>query len=274
MVVVLLKVVQSIVTEKLVAMLTKIIVVNVLVELPDLEACVGNPYNGQPQAIPGKVQVEFFDEGGQGTAYNDITPEQPAGSFRTSEGVFVEGTAGNYNVGYTTAGEWINYTVDIEYYGTYNLEFRVASERTLGAWHLELDGETIAGTNQSLSTATGGWQTYTLVTTDLVTLPEGKHVLTLVIDGPDFNIDYIDFILDDILVGTSKGIGADEIITYPNPVNDYLMIQGDLTQNWSLYNALGYEVISGAENQVNMQSLSSGVYFLHINSQVIKVVKN
>ncbi len=239
-----------------------------------LEACVGNPYNGEAQKIPGKVQVEFFDEGGQGIAYNDITPSQPAGSFRTSEGVFVEGTTGSYNVGYTTTGEWINYTVNIEYTGTYNIDFRVASERTAGAWHLELDGETITGSNKALSTATGGWQTYTLVTTDLVTLSAGNHILTLVIDGPDFNIDYIDFRLKEILVGTSYDIITDEIITYPNPANDYLMIQGNITQNWSLYNALGFEVKSGTENQINMQSLSSGVYFLHVNSQVIKVVKN
>lgn len=238
------------------------------------EACVGKPYKGTPQEIPGKVQMEFFDEGGQGVAYNDVTADQPAGSFRASEGVFVEGTANNYNVGYTSMGEWINYTVSIQHSGTYTVEFRVASERTDGKWHLELDGETIVGTSKGLSPASGGWQTYTLVKTDLINLTKGNHVLTFVVDGPDFNIDYMDFKLIEIISGSGDYFATEQIVTYPNPANDYLIIQGVIKQDWSLYNALGFEVNSGIENQINLQALSSGVYFLHINSQVIKVIKN
>ena len=31
----------------------------------------GKPYQGQPQIIPGRVQAELYDSGGQGIAYND-----------------------------------------------------------------------------------------------------------------------------------------------------------------------------------------------------------
>lgn len=35
------------------------------------EAYSGRPYESRPQVIPGRVEMEWYDTGGQGVAYND-----------------------------------------------------------------------------------------------------------------------------------------------------------------------------------------------------------
>src|SRR5206468_150627 len=44
------------------------------------------PYNGTPAPLPGTLQVEEFDNGGEGVAYHDTDTNNNGGQFRT-EGV-------------------------------------------------------------------------------------------------------------------------------------------------------------------------------------------
>eukprot|EP00752_Nemacystus_decipiens_P002207 g2098.t1 len=63
--------------------------------------------------LPGIVQAEDFDAGGEGVAYHDNTTHDEGGSnYRKGEGVDLErNTDGVINVGWTEPGEWISYTV-------------------------------------------------------------------------------------------------------------------------------------------------------------------
>src|SRR5690606_37548904 len=72
---------------------------------------------------------------------------------------------------------------------------------------------------------------------------------------------------------------------YPNPVADKLFIQSPSSRNFNLklVNSLGQLVMSQESNsasaELNLSSLSSGLYFLNIaddnkNSQTIKIIKN
>ena len=47
---------------------------------------------------------------------------------------------GGYNVGWVSAGEWLNYTVKVATAGLYTIEFRVASPGAGGTFHLEVNG--------------------------------------------------------------------------------------------------------------------------------------
>lgn len=142
------------------------------------------PYpNGAPHPIPGTVQAEDFDDGGEGVAYHDIdTHFSPA--YRRSEHVWIENCAnpdGNCNVGSTWNGEWLEYTVQVAAAGTYTLETLVASGNGGGgAFRFDLDGAPVTGT--LIVPNTGGWQTYQSVTAS-VTLPAGQHVLRLSLLG-------------------------------------------------------------------------------------------
>ncbi|CAM9994987.1 unnamed protein product, partial [Ectocarpus sp. 8 AP-2014] len=59
-------------------------------------------------------QAEEFDKGGQGAAYYDIDAGNNGGAFRTTEDVDIKATtAGGHYVGWTRAGEFTRYTVDV-----------------------------------------------------------------------------------------------------------------------------------------------------------------
>ena len=80
--------------------------------------------------MPGTVQAANYDTGGQGVAYNVTSVNGTANSYR-SDGVDLETTlrhrAAGYDLGWTAAGQWFRYTVNVAAAGAYTVSFRVAS---------------------------------------------------------------------------------------------------------------------------------------------------
>jgi hypothetical protein len=133
-------------------------------------------------SLPGTIQAEDFDDGANGVAYRDNSAGNAGGQYRASD-VDIEvtsDTSGGYDVGWTSAGEWLNYTVDVAAAGTYDIGFRVASSGTGGTFHLEVNGANKTGTLSVPNT--GGWQKWTQVTKTGVTLAAGQQVWRLVMD--------------------------------------------------------------------------------------------
>jgi hypothetical protein len=88
------------------------------------------PYPGpDPHPIPGKIEAEDYDVGGEGVAYHDTTLGNEGGEYR-SDDVDVQSTTDGgdgHNVGWIEAGEWLEYTVDVASTGLYDIQVRVAS---------------------------------------------------------------------------------------------------------------------------------------------------
>jgi|HubBroStandDraft_1064217.scaffolds.fasta_scaffold02254_3 beta-glucanase (GH16 family) len=152
------------------------------------------PYGGTPAPVPGTVQAENYDTGGQGVAYN-VTSINGTGNSYRSDGVDLEvttDTGGGYDLGWTTGGQWFRYTVNVATAGTYTVTFRVAAiDAVTDALHISNS----SGTNLSGSVnvpATGGWQTWTNVTAS-VTLPAGEQTLTIDQDNAGWNLNYTTF---------------------------------------------------------------------------------
>ncbi|MFL5729955.1 MAG: discoidin domain-containing protein, partial [Cytophagaceae bacterium] len=105
------------------------------------------PYNGTAFAIPGTIEAEQYDTGGEGVAYHDVTTTNDGdGNFRTAEGVDIGVcSAGGYDIGWTSGGEWVEYTVNVASTGLYDIKYLVASGAT-GSFHLEMDNTDITGT--------------------------------------------------------------------------------------------------------------------------------
>jgi Carbohydrate binding module (family 6)/Bacterial Ig domain/Secretion system C-terminal sorting domain len=150
-----------------------------------------SPYGGSPQLIPGVIEAEKYDLGGQGIAYNETTTANQGGAFRTTEAVDVEPYGVGYNVGYIAANEWIEYTVNVTA-GTYKIDANVAATAAGKSFRLELDGTTIATFNVP---NTGSWTTFQLATATNVVVTEGQKVLRLVATTGDFNVDKVTFTL-------------------------------------------------------------------------------
>jgi predicted Rdx family selenoprotein len=154
------------------------------------------PYGGTPAPVPGTIEAERFDDGGNGVAWSDTSVTNDGGQFRSTN-VDVETTSdtgGGYDVGWIFAGEWLKYTVNVTTAGTYDLAFRVASAGNGGTFHLEVNGTNVTGTMTVPNT--GGWQTWTSVTKTGVSLSAGSQVWRLVFDtngatGAVGNFNYI-----------------------------------------------------------------------------------
>jgi beta-glucanase (GH16 family) len=169
--------------------------------LATLLFCIANvafaaegPYGGTPAPVPGIVQAENYDTGGQGVAYN-VTSINGSGNSYRSDGVDLEATSdtgGGYNLGWTAGGQWFRYTLNVASAGTYTVTFRVAAIGAVtGALHISNS----SGTNLSGSVnvpATGAWQTWTNVTAS-VTLPAGQQTLTINQDNAGWNLNYTTF---------------------------------------------------------------------------------
>jgi len=146
-------------------------------------APASTPYTGTPAALPGTIEAENYDKGGEGLAYHDTTKGNSSGAYR-SDDVDIRATTdagGGYNVKSVRAGEWLAYTVAVGAAGAYALDLRVASSGTGGTVHLTVDGTNVTGAIALPDT--GGWDTWQTVTKTGVTLPAGTHVLKLVVDA-------------------------------------------------------------------------------------------
>jgi Carbohydrate binding module (family 6)/Fibronectin type III domain len=175
-------------------------------------AATDAPFGGTAAAVPGTVYAANYDTGGQGVAYNVTSTNGSANSYR-SDGVDLETTtdtspttaAGNgYDIGWTTGGQWFNYTVNVATAGTYTVSARVASPYGItDAFHIDNS----SGTNLSGSVAvpdTGGYQTWTTVTAS-VTLPAGQQTLTVDQDDNGWNFHYLTF-----ATGSGGGSSGDQ----------------------------------------------------------------
>lgn len=158
-------------------------------------------YLGIPAEIPGIVYCKNYDEGGEGSGYHDssvgneaaINTGQNNHIYRDGDDVDTEtctdGGSG-HAIGYIVADEWLEYSVNVLYPGTYTLGFRVASESNMGGLSLNVDG--LPAVSAMPVPNTGGWAIWETVETE-VELTAGGHVIRLKANQGDFNINYMEF---------------------------------------------------------------------------------
>jgi len=188
----------------------------------------GKAWNDSIQQIPGKIQCEFYDQGGEGIAYHDsdlinngsgkLNPANGAflNEFRMKEGVdisytktgevdnnpynLVEPVMNQLYVGWTEPGEWINFTVNVNKSGIYEIGIMYTASGD-GSISMDLDGKQLAKELKIPSTRNDkdplAWRQWhhwnridSLVT---VKLEKGIHVLTLnTVTHGNMNYDYLD----------------------------------------------------------------------------------
>ncbi|MFE0630830.1 carbohydrate-binding protein [Streptomyces sp. NPDC058864] len=135
----------------------------------------------RPHSAPVGVRVEaesYADQHGWTAGGANFIESNPAAS-------------GGANVGWTAAGNWLDYAADVPKAGTYDLELRVATG-TGAPVPDALTFRDAAGTTLSTVTVpdTGGWASYQSVHVP-VTLAAGDQVVRLYCEAGGFNIDYL-----------------------------------------------------------------------------------
>jgi hypothetical protein len=159
-----------------------------------LAAQTQTPFTGMPIALPGTIEAENFDNGGEGVAYHDNVPGNAGGQYRTGESVDIivtrDAAGGGYSVNNFDTGEWLAYTVNIQAAGQYEIAIRTANGGTTAtSFRVEIDGNNVTGTVSV--PPTGGWSAYQWVAKRGVSLPAGQHVLKLVSELEHFDVNQI-----------------------------------------------------------------------------------
>ena len=157
------------------------------------------PYALLPTPLPGTIETENYDVGGNTIAFRDNDPDLNQGSrnsgnrYRSHEGVDLEPVADaedNHNIGLVNAGEWTEYTVVVAEAGAYDIRARVASA-TGGTFRLVFDDQD--STSAINFGPTGGASTWVEVSRENVPLAAGPQVVRLQMLSGGFNIDRLTF---------------------------------------------------------------------------------
>ncbi|MDD5688242.1 MAG: carbohydrate-binding protein [Elusimicrobia bacterium] len=151
------------------------------------------------------IQAENYDTGGEGVAYHDTTAGNSGNAYRISEDVDIENCndiGGGYDVGWTKAGEWLEYSINVNEGGEYQIILRTARQPAVNdIVHFEFtQNDVVYFITPSVSLpATGGWGIWTdTEVVNSVTLLPGNQIMKLVFDPSAAtdcsNVNYIKII--------------------------------------------------------------------------------
>jgi len=191
----------------------------------------GKAWKNSIQIIPGKLQCEFYDQGGEGIAFHDSDSiNSGSGTLNPADGTFlnefrmndavdisytkfrdpgidnnpfnvVEPEKDQLYVGWTKPGEWIKYTVKVEKAGTYQIGIMFTSNKD-GKISISVNDKDVTGPVIIPSTAAAAetvpWRQWhhwnSLDQIAEIKLKKGFQTITLhTVELGDMNYDYLNF---------------------------------------------------------------------------------
>lgn len=194
-----------------------------------------SPYTGTPIALPGTVEAENFDKGGEEVTYHDSNTEGEGNgnSYRSDHGgVDIKSVSGvGHTIGYTHPGEWLEYTVDVKEAGTYEYDAYVSSGTTGSAFKMQLETNDVykelSETINVPKTGDGSWNNYVPIHgRTLISLSEGQHILRINATGESGDIDKVVF--NHIVVNNSLNLTVSSNPTAAT-VNEYVTLKANST---------------------------------------------
>ena len=151
------------------------------------------PYGDKAASIPGKIEAEIFDKPGYGAgndSYSDNDADnQGDAEFRAEDGVDVVLGGSGMAIGYTNAGEWMEYTVDVAEDGDYPIVANASSGAENSGFCFSVDGKPMGDTVKVTKTG-DDWSVYKEFEAGTAKLTKGKHIIRLTITGNNVNIDW------------------------------------------------------------------------------------
>ncbi|OIV44020.1 delta endotoxin C-terminal domain-containing protein [Flavobacterium johnsoniae] len=213
--------------KKVLTLLNLFVLMNGILTFAQTSAAKPKPF--KVQQIPGRLECEFYDLGGEGTAYHDtdeinngsgkLNPVNgnPLNEFRIKEGVDISYTKtdsiddtpytkvpikmNQLYVGWTQPLEWINYTIEVKKSGIYKIGVLYTANGD-GAISISLNGKDTTGNMKIISTHDDNdpvawrqwhhWNSSDNIGT--IKLEKGIQVLTLhIVENGNMNLDYLTF---------------------------------------------------------------------------------
>lgn len=178
--------------------------------------------------IPGIVEAENFDRGGEGLSFHDSDSNDEAKSnYRSdNEGVDIKKSNGGYVLGWTAQNEWYEYTVEITQAGKYTCDAVVSSGTTGSGFNVGIveNGKVTNLWRMSVpQTGNNTWDNYTTISnTTPKELTTGKTIIRITVFGANCDIDKIEL-----------------KCVEPTAINE---INADANDNGAIYNISGQRV--------------------------------
>ncbi|HZK81530.1 MAG TPA: carbohydrate-binding protein, partial [Humisphaera sp.] len=155
-----------------------------------------SPFLGAAFTTSENIPFADYDLGGSGIAFHSTTSTNPGNDdLRDPDPIGVEagGTTTGDVLGYTYAGEWLQYTINIATAGSYELSLSVANPAAGAKIHASIGGVNLTGSIAIPNT--GSWNTYETVTSNPFNLAAGKQIIRITMDtkssdGALGNFDY------------------------------------------------------------------------------------
>ncbi len=248
-------------------------------------SCMNNsPYLLRPHPISERIEAEYFDLGGPGVAYRDLTRTNDGNIIRLDEGVDLYATTDGtgYHVGNTTRREWVSYTVHVDQAGIYDLRVRLESQTDIVSFSVEFDGVDKTGPFE-FQNQRNQFQTVRVNREEGLTLEEGTQVMKLNIGRGIPNINWLQFRLRSPVHREELPENSQTRLlrNYPNPFTHHTTINYQVGRPGpvllELYNALGQRVRTLINNYhqageysaiLSGEGLSTGIYFYKLTADV------
>jgi len=238
-----------------------------------------SPFTG-PISIPGRLEVEEYDNGGEGLAYHDSDDTNIPGGFRPEEGVDIGNNGNDFILGYVTSGEWIEYTVNVQTAGTYQVQAKVASQVANGAFRLSFDGNN--ATTVFNTPNTGSWSNYVTINPNTeITLEEGIQVMRLsILNNNPFNLDDLVFNITAVNVSDLEASEAGFSVT-PNPTDGLVQVEltnglQDRPAQLEVYSITGKKIksfaVNGSSTVLDLGNYESGLYLVRLITDEVNMI--
>lgn len=164
----------------------------------DGDVSAQSPYGDAPWTVPGRIQAQDFDKGGEGVAYSDTTEFNEGGEYRPTEAVGIqqsEDSTGEFKIGWMADGEWLEYTVDVQETGTYRLLGRTASRSGDCQLRVKLDGQHLGTIDVPETGGLQSWQTARIDGIDINA--SGERLVRIEVVGTGMNLNWFEFVRDE-----------------------------------------------------------------------------
>jgi len=240
---------------------------------------IQTPFTGSAYDIPGRIEAENYDMGGQDLAYSDATAGNLGNVYR-SDDVDIQLTTdvdGSYEIYNTSSTEWLEYTVNVTTPGTYKIDLRFAAPAKKYGLKVELDGVLMGAISNTKPTGTTGYQTVSISSPSLTA---GQKVLRISFTGSnECKLNHVSFTNTGAkmasLLSVDNNNDSQQLEVYPNPANSNANIKLNVTDiseaQVSVVNAMGKEVYkcvlsSDLQTTINLSGMESGIYFVKVTS--------
>jgi hypothetical protein len=237
-------------------------------------AGVRESYLGSPDEIPGTIQAENFDIGGEGQTYHDNNTANKGGAYRLTEGVDIEARSDSgYQIGYVASGEWTQYSIHIKQPGLYRIDTYTASVNGGGKYSFTIGKTSTSGVNVP---KTGDSTTLAVSSLNRVSLDGGNQILTFkIVDGTSnpFTIDRFVIVQDTSKSEINSQNISNGFTIFPNPAFSNVLINKPESSNpakLDIYNVLGMKIksvmLTNNETSISVESLEKGIYIFVLTS--------